>query len=166
MVFSEKKTNRRWLIAYLHFLIKMTPNTANYDINSDLEQLWKYELIRTYDGDTERFCTSYLGPFLCDSSPYFRAVLTPKAEQFLKKHQTPKIKRICFNRIKDINQNLFIYNLIPIIMADQKITMPSGMGGIVRYYEDSTSKIVFSPSLVVVFIILVMILELVLHYAL
>src|SRR3989344_1137446 len=90
MVFSEKKTNRRWLIAYLHFLIKMTPNTANYDINSDLEQLWKYELIRTYDGDTERFCTSYLGPFLCDSSPYFRAVLTPKAEQFLKKHQTPK----------------------------------------------------------------------------
>ena len=51
-------------------------------------------------------------------------------------------------------------------MADQKINMPSGMGGIVRYSEDSTSKIVFSPSLVVVFIILVMILELVLHYAL
>ena len=68
----------------------MAPNTANYDLNSSLEKLWNHTLVRTYDGDTERFCTRYLGPFLCDSSPYFRAVLTPKAEQFLKKHQTPK----------------------------------------------------------------------------
>lgn len=68
----------------------MTPNTANYDLNSDLYQLWDYTLKRTYDGDTERFCRSYLGPFLCDTSPYFRTRLTPKAEKFLKKHQTPK----------------------------------------------------------------------------
>ncbi|MBS3149976.1 hypothetical protein J4455_04790 [Candidatus Woesearchaeota archaeon] len=68
----------------------MTPNIANYDQNSNLENSWNHMLIRTYDKDTERFCIGYLGPFLCDSSTYFRILLTPIAEQFLKKHQTSK----------------------------------------------------------------------------
>lgn len=49
-------------------------------------------------------------------------------------------------------------------MADNRISLPSGMGGIVRYSEESTSKITFKPSLVVLFIILVIALEIVLHF--
>mgnify|MGYP001602879444 CR=1 FL=1 len=50
------------------------------------------------------------------------------------------------------------------IMADNKINLPSGMGGIVRYSEESTSKITFKPMMVVFFIIFVIILEIVLHF--
>lgn len=49
-------------------------------------------------------------------------------------------------------------------MADNRIQMPSGMGGIVRYSEESTSKITFKPTMVIFFIIIVIVLEIVLHY--
>ena len=48
-------------------------------------------------------------------------------------------------------------------MADERIQMPSGMGGLVRYFDDYQSKIEFNPSIVIVLIILVIILEIILH---
>ena len=51
-------------------------------------------------------------------------------------------------------------------MADQKITMPTGMGGIVRYSEEHLSKIEFSPIFVIISILIVMVVELILYFAL
>lgn len=48
-------------------------------------------------------------------------------------------------------------------MADDRIQMPSGMGGLVRYFEDYKSKIEFKPVWVVVFIIGVILIEILLH---
>ncbi|HLC37248.1 MAG TPA: preprotein translocase subunit Sec61beta [Candidatus Nanoarchaeia archaeon] len=47
-------------------------------------------------------------------------------------------------------------------MAD-KIQMPSGMGGLVRYFDDYHSKIVMSPKFVVFLIVTVIVLEILLH---
>jgi preprotein translocase subunit Sec61beta len=47
----------------------------------------------------------------------------------------------------------------------EKMRMPSGMGGLVRYFDEYKSKIEFSPTMIVVFIIIVIILEIVLHSA-
>lgn len=40
-------------------------------------------------------------------------------------------------------------------MADSKLNLPGGMGGLMRYDEEYTSKIMISPTHVIVFIILV-----------
>ncbi|MBT3417059.1 preprotein translocase subunit Sec61beta [Candidatus Woesearchaeota archaeon] len=48
-------------------------------------------------------------------------------------------------------------------MADNKIQLPSGMGGLIRYSENSTSNIQFKPGTIVLFIILVIIIEIMLH---
>jgi preprotein translocase subunit Sec61beta len=48
-------------------------------------------------------------------------------------------------------------------MADNKVQLPSGMGGLIRYSEHSTSKIQFKPGTVILFIILVIIIEIMLH---
>ena len=48
-------------------------------------------------------------------------------------------------------------------MADQRINLPSGMGGLVRYFDDYKSKIMFKPEHVVAFIILVIIVEIILQ---
>lgn len=48
-------------------------------------------------------------------------------------------------------------------MAQQRVSMPSSMGGITRYFEESKSKISFKPGHVVVLIVLIIILELILH---
>ncbi|MCD4666474.1 preprotein translocase subunit Sec61beta [archaeon] len=48
-------------------------------------------------------------------------------------------------------------------MADNKVNMPSGMGGLVRYFDDYKSKIRFKPEHVVGMIILVIIIEFLLH---
>ena len=45
----------------------------------------------------------------------------------------------------------------------EKMQMPSGMGGLVRYFDDYKSKIEFKPSLVVVMIVLIIIFEIILH---
>jgi preprotein translocase subunit Sec61beta len=49
-------------------------------------------------------------------------------------------------------------------MAQDKIQMPSGMGGLVRYFDDYQSRIEFKPVIVVVAILIVIIIELMLHY--
>ncbi len=48
-------------------------------------------------------------------------------------------------------------------MADNKINLPSGQGGLVRYFDDYKSKIEFSPQHIVVAIIIVIIGEILLH---
>ena len=48
-------------------------------------------------------------------------------------------------------------------MAQEKINMPSGMGGLVRYFDDYKSKIEFKPEIVVVAIVVVIIAEILLH---
>jgi len=47
-------------------------------------------------------------------------------------------------------------------MAEQ-IRMPSGMGGLVRYFDDYKSKIEFKPEYIIAFVILVVIIEYLLH---
>ena len=48
-------------------------------------------------------------------------------------------------------------------MAQDKIQMPSGMGGLVRYFDEYKSKIEFKPIVVVIFIAVIVLLELYLH---
>jgi len=43
------------------------------------------------------------------------------------------------------------------------IRMPSSGGGIVRYFDDYTSKIELTPTLIVVLIVVVLVLEIILH---
>lgn len=47
-------------------------------------------------------------------------------------------------------------------MAEQ-VRMPSGMGGLVRYFDDFKTKISLSPILIMVLIISVIVLEYILH---
>lgn len=49
-------------------------------------------------------------------------------------------------------------------MAQEKIQMPSSGGGIVRYFDDTKSKIEFSPWFVVALIIIVIIFEVFLNF--
>jgi len=44
-------------------------------------------------------------------------------------------------------------------MADQRISMPSGYGGLVRYYDEYKSKLQIKPQHVIVFIVLVILFE-------
>ena len=48
-------------------------------------------------------------------------------------------------------------------MAEERMQMPSGMGGLVRYFDDAKSKIQFKPEQVVIFIILFIVAEILLH---
>ena len=48
-------------------------------------------------------------------------------------------------------------------MANDRIQMPSGMGGLVRYFDEYKSKIQFTPGTVIVFIVLVILIEIFLH---
>lgn len=41
---------------------------------------------------------------------------------------------------------------------NDKVNMPSGMGGLVRYFDDYKSKIEFQPGHVIVFILIIMVL--------
>jgi len=47
---------------------------------------------------------------------------------------------------------------------DDKVRMPSGIGGITRYFDEYRSKFEFSPGLVIVLCIIVMVIVLVLHF--
>jgi len=49
-------------------------------------------------------------------------------------------------------------------MADDKIRIPSGQGGLTRFSEDAGSKIHLSPGAVVIFCIAVIIIIALLHY--
>jgi len=48
-------------------------------------------------------------------------------------------------------------------MAKNKISMPSGMGGLVRYFDDVKSKLEIQPMHIVILIVIVIILEIILH---
>jgi preprotein translocase subunit Sec61beta len=47
---------------------------------------------------------------------------------------------------------------------DNKIRMPSGQGGLTRYFDEYKSKIEFSPAAVIVLCIIIMVIIIVLHY--
>lgn len=44
-------------------------------------------------------------------------------------------------------------------MAEQAISMPSGMGGLTRYFEDSEGKIKIKPGYVVAAVVVVLVIE-------
>ncbi|MBI3052302.1 preprotein translocase subunit Sec61beta [Candidatus Woesearchaeota archaeon] len=46
---------------------------------------------------------------------------------------------------------------------DDKVQMPSSMGGIVRYFDEYKSKIEFQPGHVILLAAIVMVIEIVLH---
>jgi preprotein translocase subunit Sec61beta len=48
-------------------------------------------------------------------------------------------------------------------VADNKINMPSGQGGLTRYFDEYKSKIEISPGAVIVLVIAMMILVIILH---
>ena len=47
---------------------------------------------------------------------------------------------------------------------NNKVQMPSSGGGIVRYFDDYKSKIQFKPGHVIVLVIVVIVIELLLHW--
>lgn len=49
-------------------------------------------------------------------------------------------------------------------MAQNKVSMPSGMGGLTRYFDEYRSKIQMKPSHVLLLSIIIMILVIFLHF--
>ncbi|MFH1682189.1 MAG: preprotein translocase subunit Sec61beta [Candidatus Woesearchaeota archaeon] len=47
---------------------------------------------------------------------------------------------------------------------DNKIRMPSGQGGLTRYFDEYHSKIEFSPGAVIVLCVIIMIIVILFHY--
>ena len=48
-------------------------------------------------------------------------------------------------------------------MADNRLTLPSGSGGITRYMDEQTSKIEIKPQLAIAFVVAMTILIIVIH---
>ena len=48
-------------------------------------------------------------------------------------------------------------------MADNRISMPSGMGGLVRYFDEYKSKIKFKPGHIVILSIIVIVIMIFLY---
>jgi preprotein translocase subunit Sec61beta len=48
-------------------------------------------------------------------------------------------------------------------MSKEKINMPSGIGGLVRYFDEYKSKIEFKPGVVIIMVIVVIIIMIILH---
>jgi preprotein translocase subunit Sec61beta len=48
-------------------------------------------------------------------------------------------------------------------MANDKISMPSGMGGLVRYFDEYKSKIEFKPGHIIILCIIVMVIMIILY---
>jgi preprotein translocase subunit Sec61beta len=49
-------------------------------------------------------------------------------------------------------------------MADNKVSMPSGMGGLVRYFDEYKSKFRLKPGHVIVIVVIVILIEILLHW--
>jgi len=47
---------------------------------------------------------------------------------------------------------------------DNKIRMPSGQGGLTRYFDEYKSKVEFSPAAVIVLCVIIMVIIIILHY--
>jgi preprotein translocase subunit Sec61beta len=45
----------------------------------------------------------------------------------------------------------------------EKINMPSGIGGLVRYFDEYKSKIEFKPGVVIIMVLVVIIIMIILH---
>ncbi|MBI5390402.1 preprotein translocase subunit Sec61beta [Candidatus Woesearchaeota archaeon] len=48
-------------------------------------------------------------------------------------------------------------------MANDRISLPSGMGGLTRYFEDTKSKIEFKPGHIITLAVVIIVIELILH---
>ena len=48
-------------------------------------------------------------------------------------------------------------------MAKDKINMPSGIGGLVRYFDEYKSKIEFKPGVVIIMVVIVIIIMIIIH---
>jgi preprotein translocase subunit Sec61beta len=48
-------------------------------------------------------------------------------------------------------------------MANDRISMPSGMGGLVRYFDEYKSKIEFKPGHIIIICIAIIIIMMILH---
>ena len=48
-------------------------------------------------------------------------------------------------------------------MAQDKISMPSGMGGLVRYFDENQSKIKFKPGHIIVLCVIVIVIMIFLY---
>lgn len=48
-------------------------------------------------------------------------------------------------------------------MANERISMPSGMGGLVRYFDEYRSKIEFKPGHIVVICVVIILIMILLH---
>ena len=46
---------------------------------------------------------------------------------------------------------------------DNRIRMPSGQGGLTRYFDEYKSKVDFSPASVIVLVVIIMIIIIILH---
>ncbi len=64
-----------------------------------------------------------------------------------------------------MSNNLFIltFPTLNAMARDDKVQMPSSMGGIVRYFDEYKSKIEFQPGHVILLAAIVMVIEIVLH---
>ncbi len=49
-------------------------------------------------------------------------------------------------------------------MAKDKVQMPSGMGGLVRYFDEYKSKIAFKPGHVIIIVVVIVVIVLLLHW--
>ena len=47
--------------------------------------------------------------------------------------------------------------------GDRKISMPSGMGGLVRYFDEYKSKIKFKPGHIIIFTVAIMVIMIFLY---
>jgi preprotein translocase subunit Sec61beta len=51
-----------------------------------------------------------------------------------------------------------------LLAKDNKIRMPSGQGGLTRYFDEYKSKIEFSPGAVIILTLIIMVIVILLHY--
>lgn len=49
-------------------------------------------------------------------------------------------------------------------MANERIQMPQSMGGLVRYFDEYKSKLEFKPGYVIILVVIVLIIEIILHF--
>lgn len=49
-------------------------------------------------------------------------------------------------------------------MANDRIQMPSGMGGLVRYFDEYKSKIKFKPGHIIIMIAVIMVIVIILNW--
>ena len=49
-------------------------------------------------------------------------------------------------------------------MSQDKVSMPQSMGGLLRYFDEYKSKIELQPGHIIILVILVIIIEIILHF--